>query len=352
MEQNTEHNSSEKLDLVKIKNISDVPTFFKSNKQIADEPLFKLQKSIFLLKKNSNPENIQLYNTFLSNFENYVNKQSDTLIKHAYINLNSRNIIYLGKYSNSVSYKLPGGIILTPNKELAAVILDMNTCEINSKTGNTNKYDISYNSLYFEFIRASIICNERKVLKDIELDNYVIKLLNSYYLRILGNNITLNDKQRYFLTYDVAYFYYRFMKNVHPKLAITYALEFFDSPVKDEAKYILLDFEDKYTKMKDIFSSFIDFKIINIAPAVLIMKTINKYNIFTFYCSTTTLDYLIAMLIVSQYSNSFISELSLSASSQYNLEKYIYSEYSKHIKYDINYLNKSEPIKIPSLGKD
>lgn len=344
MSNNAENNQST-LDLVKIKNTSDVPGFFKSNKYISDEPLFKIQKNIFLLKKNSNPENIQVYNTFLSNFEKYVNKQSDNLIKQAYDNLNSRNIIYLGKYSNSVSYKLPGGIVLTPKKHLAAIVLDMTTCEIDSKTGNTNKYDSAYISLYFEFIRASIICNEKKVLKDIELDNKVIKLLNSFYLRILGNNITLNDKQRYFLTYDVAYFYYRFMKNIHPKLAITYALEFFESPVKDEAKYILSDFEDKYVRMKDIFSSFIDFKIINIAPAVLIMKTINKYNIFTFYCATTSLDYLIAMLIVSQYSNKFISELSLSATSQHNLETYIYSEYCKYLKYDVNYLNLSQPIK-------
>lgn len=329
------------LDLTKISNISSAPTFYKSNDLVADQPLFNLTKNIFYVRKNQNSKNQTVYSQFLNDLQNYSLKQPESYPKEAFNSLNSRDLIYLGKYTDTKSYSIPGGIILTPNNELAAIVLDMNTHKINSKTGITSHCDLAFYSIYFEYIRSSIICNSSHVSKDEELDLLLLKLLINLYLKILGVNITLNDKQKAFLYFDLGYFYYRFMKNQFHKVALSNAMSLQDSKYKAEAKYIIDSFNDKYTKMKDIFKSFIDFNILFENPAVVIMKTINKYNLFTFYCLTGSLDYLIGMIILARYSTELFPNLSINTSNQSQLESYIYNNYCKKLKYNVNFLHNS-----------
>lgn len=314
---------------------------YKSSMTIAEEPLFKLHKQMHLLLKNSNSINSEIYKQFLSDLDIFSSKENSSLPLKIYNELKSRNLIYLGKCSATKNYNIPGAAVITPNKELAGIILDMNTMEVNDK-GISSKCDLAFYSLYFEYVRAAIVINEAIISKDEELDSMLTYYLQRIFLKFLGTSLNLNEKQKSFLIYCINYFYYRFMKNQHHEIALSNSLDSINE--KDfmmEAKFILKTFE-KYEKMKDIFKGFIDFKITSEAPAVAIMKFVSKYNMFTFYCLTTSLDYLSAMLVLSMYPTSLFPPLGLKLSPQYNLEQYLAKHYFNKVKYNLNYFTKKQ----------
>lgn len=327
-------------DLSKAENLSKTITFYKSSPLIVDEPLFKARQHLFILRKNNNPKNQSIYDTFLNDLNNYVTKEPSGLVKNVFNMLFSRNLIYLGEIGNVKSFNIPGGILLTPSNELAAIIIDMNTHEI-GLDGVTSKCDLIFYSIFFEFIRAAIVCNAKTVAQDKELDQLILNLLNFIFLKIIGATVTLSVKQKSFLAYDIAYFYYRFMKNQHHEVALDHALAINDEYMA-EAKFVLKTF-DKYERMKDIFKTFVDFKILNDAPPVMIMKLINKYNMFTFYCLTTSLDCLCAMLVTSQYVTDLFPSFGINSSLQKQLEQYVFNQYGKKVKFNSNYLGKHNP---------
>lgn len=325
------------MDFTKVSNLSTVKyNLFPSSNNITEEPLFKIHTSYLVMLPNTNTAKT-IYNQFLTDLDKYSQKVSKNIPYNIYHEISKRNLIYLGKNSTNNNVNIPGMSILNSKKNLAGIILDMNTLGIDSTTGICTNLDLAFYSIYFEFIRNIITSNQILVNKDSKLDLLVIKILFILFLKILGSSITLNDKQKIFLSYDIAYFYFRFMKNQDHTLAISNALTTNDE-LHDETKFVLKTFE-KYERMKDIFKSFIDFKIITESPAVMIIKTINKFNMFTFYCLTTSLDYLISMIVLSLYPTSFFTTLGVNNELQHELEKYLVNNYFNRISYDVNFLN-------------
>lgn len=310
-------------------------SLYNSTSLLSDEPLFKMQKQMMVLSKNSKSKSI--YEQFLADLIKFSLKITSPDAKNIFDIMMSRNLIYLGKLT-ALKCDLPGSIVVTDASELAGIVLDMNTLDINSKTGITSKCDLAFYSIYFECIRAAVVTNQHLIKQDVKLDNLVQKILVNIFLKLLGANVILNEKQKTFLNYCVSYFYYRFMKNLHHEMAISQSLNFVDSNLESESKYIMKNF-DKYERMKDIFKALIDFKITNESPPVLIMKTITKFNMFTFYCLTTSLDYLVAMAVLTMYPTSFFESVGLNTTLQNQLENHINTTYFPKIKFNMAYLN-------------
>lgn len=323
------------MNFVNISKLNTNNSLFPSSNNITDEPLFKIQHS-YLVLLPTNAAAKEIYNQFLTDLHNYSVKAAQGFPLDIYKNVSSRNIIFLGKNGYNSHIDIPGMSLLNNKNALAGIILDMNTLEIDSHTGISSKCDLAFYALYFEYIRNAITSNQVLVNKDSKLDLLVIKALYLLYLKILGSQITLNEKQKIFLQSDIAYFYFRFMKNNPHPLAMSNALSF-NPESRDEVKFVLKTFE-KYDKMKDIFKSFIDFKISMESPSVFIIKTINKFNMFTFYCFTTSLDYLISMIILSSYPTPFFPNLNINNQIQHEIENYLAEAYFSKIKYDSNYL--------------
>ena len=323
------------MDFIKLSNLSNNYSLFPSSNNITEEPLFKIQHS-YLVMLPTNPAAKEIYKQFLTDLNNYSLKAAQGLPLDVYQKISSRNIIYLGKNGTNSHINIPGMSLLDNKNSLAGIILDMNTLEIDSHTGISSKCDLAFYAIYFEFIRNIITSNQKIINTDSKLDLLTIKALYLLYLKILGSQITLNEKQKLFLQYDIAYFYFRFMKNNPHPLALSNALSLNDN-YRDEAKFILKTF-DKYEKMKDVFKSFIDFKITTESPSVFIIKTINKFNMFTFYCFTTSLDYLISMIVLSSYPTSFFPNLNINNQSQRDIENHLVENYFNKVKYNSNYL--------------
>lgn len=317
-------------------------SLYDSSPTLVEEPLFKAQKQTLILKKekstknpsSENYPNPSIYDQFLTDLTNFSVKVGKGLPLNVFNTVNSRNLIYIGK-NPSVKINLPGSLAISNSAELSGIILDANTLDINTDTGLCGKCDDAFYAVFFEYIRAAVITNQKLIAKDTKLDGMLQKLLTNIYLKALGSNVTLNDKQKIFLQYTISYFYYRFMKNEHHEIALSNSLSFVDSKIDSEAKFILRTFE-KYTRMKDIFKAFVDFKIISESPAITIMKIVKKYNLFTFYCLTTSLDYLISLCIVSIYPTSFFESFGLVATFQTELEKYIATQYFPKVKYKLD----------------
>ena len=213
------------MDFIKLSNLTKKKTnLYPSSNLITDEPLFKTYNS-YLVMLPTNATAKEIYNQFLTDLANYSSKAAEGIPLDIYHQVSNRNIIFLGKNSSNIRADIPGMSVLNNKNELAGIILDMNTLQIDSQTGITSNCDLAFYSIYFEFIRNAITSNQKLINTDSKLDMLVIKALTLLYLKILGSQVTLNEKQKVFLIYDIAYFYFRFMKNQEHPIALSNALD-------------------------------------------------------------------------------------------------------------------------------
>jgi hypothetical protein len=187
-------------------------------------------------------------------------------------------------------------------------------------------------------VRASVIINERQIIKDEEVHKLVCRYMTFLILRLLGSSVLLNDKQKAFLEVIVKYFYIRFMLQYHHSMARETALMSIDDEYKDEADSLMPTLK-RYTSMKDIFKAMVDYQIVNDSPSLLIVKALNKFKPLVFYSLISSLDYIVALAVTSQYPADFLSGALINNDVQKKLEKKI-DKYIRMIKFDVNAMKK------------
>lgn len=298
---------------------------------VTDIPsLFETEKSTMVFGRKHEIAK-KVYSRLLDDLKIYSDKTSGTTAKHYVDSVLSRNIILIGRLSNQKN-SLVGSFIENKGK-LAAIILDANELEIDTFDGSTSNIDKCFYTTYFQFIRASVVINQDRIVKDSALHKLACEYLNLLYLKFLGNNVHLNDKQKIYLQFLVAYFYFRFMLGKKHEEAREFSTQGFDKQIRTEVDFLIKRLS-KYQHNKDIFSAFVDFNIINDNPSTLIMKALSKYKIFPFYAFSSTLDYLIALIIVSKYPADFCTTAFINNNISNQIEKEM-EKYFKSIKYDI-----------------
>ncbi len=299
--------------------------------------IFKEEKNILILSKNKTKTKL-VYDQFLHDLSSYNMKMSEDPCKSAVNILLNRKLIFLGRNSFKNSQDIIGTIIVKNNK-LCGVVLDVVESEIDISTGLTSSIDQSYYNIYFEFIRSVIICFQKEILKDNNINKLICKYLTNLNLKLIGSEHNLNEKQKLFLEYLIIYFVQRFMFMKDHHLSKEYvANQIKDTKLKKEIEYNL-EFIKRYSDMKDIFKAMVDFNVINSSPKVLILKCLTKFKKFKFYALTSSIDYLISLIIISKYPHNFWASVAINSNISSLLENIIKEYYSK-MKFDINYLSK------------
>lgn len=306
-------------------------------KKSDDEPTLSLERNISVLDKQSDI-NKKIYKTFYDYLTTYLVKISSPNVKSMVDSLVSRNLIYIGRDINSPTKNGVVGTVVFVNGNLGGVVLDTVELDIDTYSGETDNIDSCIYASYFLYARAAVIYNKSYIIKNDELHNAAIDYLVMMYMRLIGANSYLTDKQKVFLRFVCSYFYRRFLVGIrHPK-SVEDSISYVNSEYADEC----LNFKsrlEKYTRMKDIFKAMTDYMITQETPSMLMMKTLQKYNNMVFYCLNSTLDYLLGLITISKYPASFSQTANINAQCQQTVET-IMIKYMKKIKYNVGSLDK------------
>lgn len=304
------------------------PQMYFSRYTDTNLPAFVGERRILVIKKKSAPT---IYSTFYDNLETYMIKIPTSLAKKTVAKLVERKIVFLGKDLDSSKNGIIGTVFIS-RKTLAGVVLEVADLEIDPTTGETSNIDGCFYASYFEFIRAAVLINRDEIRQDKTIIDLCIQFLFYLILRLLGKNIQLNDKQKDILKVLVAYFFYRHqMSETHP-LSVEKA---FRGVSKELVNEISSEFNilSKYKVMRDIFSALTDFKIISDSPNTYIISSLRKLNSTGFFSVFTSMDYLIAFIIISSYPVRFIGTNVINTTIQTKLERLMF-KYINKIKFN------------------
>lgn len=301
-------------------------------------PALSLEKKIAVMPNKKGGSNLQIYTTFYEYLSTYLMKLPNSPAKQSVDSLVTRNLIYLG---SDVNMNTKNGIIGTNvfnNKNLAGVVLDSVELGIDMSTGETDNADSCVYAAYFLHLRAATIYNAQAIMRDDKVHQYAIEYLKVLFMRLIGVNIHLSDKQKDFLEFICSYFYRRFLLASHHAVAVEDSLSNLSTDYIDETKHLSSRLE-RYTHMKDIFKALGDYMITSDSPSMIMMKVLQKYNNVIFYSITSTLDYLLALVVVSRYPAQFAHSANVNINAQKKLED-IMVKYIKRVKYDVGVLEK------------
>lgn len=292
-------------------------------------PAFVGEKRILVIERVSNQE---IYNTFYKNLNTYMLKIPASPAKQAVSMLINKKLILLGKDIDASKNGIIGTVFIS-HDALAGVVLEVADLEINPETGETSNIDQCFYAIYFEFIRTAVLINRDKIRSNTEIHKLCIQFLTYLMLRLLGRGIQLSTKQRNVFEIVVKYFFYRYeMSETHP-LSVDKALK---QTSKELAQELLPLFESikKTTKFRDIFTVLMDFKITQQSPNSLIILSLKKLKAAGFFSVFTSLDYLIAFIIILNYPIDFVGAEIINTSIQIKLEN-IMQKYIKRVKFDV-----------------
>lgn len=317
-----------------IKHLISIKSLFPNQKfgvnNIEHNPLFDAERDILVLGSTHSSAQL-VYTRLHTDLAAYGLKIPNSLAKTCVDYLITRKLIFLGVTKSGHKSGVLGTILLNKNK-LAGIVLESGELNIDTRTGESSAIDRSFYASYFEYIRATCILNETKIIKDSNIHHIVCKYLSLIFLKAIGSGVNFTEKQKIFLEVLVNYFYLRFMlRQNHNKIK-----EIITGPLSKELQseiVFLLPRLEKYKTMKDIFKAFIDFNISHEPPTAIIMKLLNKYKIFTFSCFVGSLDYLISLIITSLYPVDFLEGALINKDLQGQLESHL-SKYLTTINFD------------------
>lgn len=281
-------------------------------------PIFVGERRMLVRNTNS----VDAYNTLYDQLGTYMDKIPSSPAKTSVKKLYDRRLIFFGR-----DVTIPGkngivGSYVINRTKFAGVVLDAVELEINYETAETSNIDGCFYVAYYQFIRAVITLNARDVKKDMNLHGFLIKYLSFICLRLLGSNLNFNDKQKSFLEILCSYFFYRFLVGMNHKLTKETVYKTISKELQSEVDVFMSRLE-RYTMMKDIFKGLIDFGLTQETPAILVMRALTKFKPTVFYSFVSSLDYLIALSIISKYPTPIFSSAAISNGLQTNIENIV-----------------------------
>jgi len=270
------------------------------------------------------------YSTFNSEFLTYLSKVSNSTLKKYVKDIFDRDLIYLSIDTNSKNM-IYGSVGILNNK-LGGIFLDVKDLEIDIESGESARIDDVIHMTYFQFIRGTVIINYSKIKNDDELNKLIISYLTLLFIRTL--KLPTDEKTKALIIALVTNFYYKFMLNdnrAEDKMLMNVAdaqKEYVESQINTRSHIL-----SKYKKFRDIVSVFIDFNITNDSPNKMMMTLIQKLRINNLLYLTTSLDYLIATMIVSTYPIDILAPTNIVTVVQTKFET-AFNKYMKSLSFD------------------
>ncbi|MFA7202813.1 MAG: hypothetical protein WC188_03780 [Candidatus Caldatribacteriota bacterium] len=309
------------------------PSFFADSE--VNSILSSEEQKIYIIEKDKNE--LEIYDTFNSDFSNYLIKMPNNIVKESSRKLLNNNLIFLG-----IAKTKPDNVIvrlfLTNDNKLAGIVLDSQQLGVDPTTGVSDSIDECIYATHFGFIRAAVLLNKNNIRQNKELHKLLSTFLFLLFLKAIGPDKIYSEKQKKLIQILSIYIYYKhFLKEKHG-----YILSIIQ---KDYTKFIgekyieeflpVLEKIKEYNSIKDFPKILIDLKILNESPNVLTVSLLKMLKPMGFYSLVGPLDYFVALVIISKYPVNFIGSKIPTNDKIQNATEEIITKYIDKIKYDL-----------------
>ncbi len=321
---------SEKTDFLSI------PNSFRPVYNI-DSPV-KSEKNIRVYSRISSAQtNIEAYQNFDKELNSYITKIPNDVVRSIISDLLNKQMIFCGQlavHQNGIT-----GTILfnSANNDLIAIVVEMNNLEIDIMDGTINRTSDVIYTIYQQYIRAVVLANSVKIIKDEELINLTERYFNYLIIKILKLSY-LNEKQRILFDVTTSVFFQTYYLNINSNIALEKALTKYcpDKLNEEISSLISADRMKRYSKFTDLFSAYYDNKAILDDPNNNIRKLLQGLRLYGYMFISSTLDYLVSTICASKYNFGIIAPCFVDNKLQSHIEDIIIKRYSNDLKYDSN----------------
>jgi hypothetical protein len=238
--------------------------------------------------------------------------------------------------------------LISKNEKLAGIVLNSYALDISIKDGKTPSIDECIYSTYYGLIRAAAIIHKEEVKKDRELQRMVSDFLFGLIMRVMGRSMTVDAHQKQFLQLIVIYLFFKqFCEEKHAKIVKIITKHYSDVFSKEDMeKYSqYIDKLDSFDSIKDLPKIVQMFNLSEANSSQLTMNLIRSVGSQGFHILLSSLDQLIASIVLAKYpteivSKGFSSSRELQSKIENKMEKYI-----KKISYENEFNSFVEKIK-------
>lgn len=302
--------------------------------------LSKDELKIFVLERDK--KDSAIYDTFNEDFSNYLTKMPDSAIKKSCQNLLNKNLIFLG-IAKTKPDNVVVRIFITSDNKFAGVALDSQQLGIDPTTGSAESIDECIYATYFGLIRAAIEINKTDVRQNKDLHKLMSTYLYLLFLKVIGSDKLYSEKQRSFVHMLSIYIYYKhYLREKHSYILSIIQRDYEKIVGEENLKEFLPTLEEMkdFTSIKDFPKMLLSAKIINESPNIMIMSLLKLLKPMGFYSLTGSLDYFIALVIITKYPAEFIGSQAPTHDKIQNAVEEIVTKYIDKVRYDLTAVEK------------
>jgi len=314
------------------------PSFFSDTE--VNKILSEDEQKIYILFRDK--DNASIYDTFTSDFGQYLSKMPNNVVKTNCQNLLNKNLIYLG-----IAKIKPDNVVVRPlvttDHKLTGMVLDSQQLGVDPTTGSSNSIDECVYATYFGLIRSAVLINKSALRQNKDLHKLLSTYLYLLFLKAIGSDKIYSDKQKALVHMLSIYIYYKhYLKERHNYIISIIERDYGKFIGKEYLEEFLptLDKMANYTSVKDFPKMLIDAKVINESPNILTMSLLRMLKPMGFYCLIGPLDYFIPLVIITKYPVEFIGSKVPSNDKIQNAVEEIMVDYIDKIKYDLSIVGK------------
>ena len=314
------------------------PSFFSDTE--VNKILSEDEQKIYVLFRDK--DNASIYDTFTSDFSQYLSKMPNNVVKTNCQSLLNKNLIYLG-----IAKIKPDNVVVRPlvttDYKLTGMVLDSQQLGVDPTTGSSNSIDECVYATYFGLIRSAVLINKSALRQNKDLHKLLSTYLYLLFLKAIGSDKLYSDKQKALVHMLSIYIYYKhYLKERHNYIISIIERDYGKFIGKEYLEEFLptLDKMANYTSVKDFPKMLTDAKVINESPNILTMSLLRMLKPMGFYCLIGPLDYFIPLVIITKYPVEFIGSKVPSNDKIQNAVEEIMVDYIDKIKYDLSIVGK------------
>ena len=304
------------------------------NDSSVSDMLATREKNIYVIERSGNYQ--ETYKNFDELFKAFLNKLPSNNVKKYVSHIFDKQLIFVGTSTSAKNDAVFTRLFL-PKTKLNGIVLDSHVLDIDVSTGDTTNIDDCVYAVYHGLIRASILVNRDKIIKDTDLHKLLINYIFRIFLRVIGQGVVYNDKQKNFVYMACAYSFYRhFLKQKH-SLAIS-NVKYNHKSIFD--KETLSEFSDmmqgisRYDSIKDIPKILIDLNVYHDSPSKAMIKLLEILGNTGVFSLIGGLDQFISMVILVKYPTNLFPKSAMSNQKVHDAVENIIIKYVDGLQYE------------------
>jgi len=309
------------------------PTFTNQDNEIANK-LLSSEMSMDLF-----PAETFNYENLYSDLRLYIRKMPRNQITNTVSTLLNNNGIFAGKPTRRQEVLIYSGSLVTTDNKIAGVVLSTNELDIDEDSGETDRIDDCIYATYHGVVRGSLKCFERDVKNNFDLHKLCITYLYNLLLRNLGKAQTFSQFKLAGIQIACSYLYLRHYLEYNHASALSRTNRLFADVIgRDTFKEYQPSLEviSRYKSMRDIGKVLIDLNIVSTNPNQILLSIIQSADIKFFYTILSSLDFLIATIIITKYpSNLYENASVVNTNLQNAIENIVTENYLNRVDYSI-----------------